>query len=437
MQDVLQFLQQEDWAGALVCLASHASPTALSTWESTHNKARHTDAVSELVKRLQTDSQPSEQLTQQPLTLLSALDQLVAASSVRRFSGSPFVLPQGGSWWLIPVETPIRERAVMRQQMPRLDHYVEHHVVVPTQLGTHPDTVEVKVCVPTGTLAHGLREMARSTTPLKAWIAHYDDGCCVQWKRTPPSGRLTAVGLDDEPKRMATATLALDSAAQAGVHVVLAPELSLTPTQQSELVKLWVDQHQPEQPSLLALGSFHEAIDGLTHNVAKLTDGCTGDPLFVHHKLRVFGKYTAAEQPDDAEDIIVGDSVNLLVTALGNFTVLICKDFVDAHSLVHGLLQQLGADWVLVPSYGDDKNQKAQLERADEVSRIEVGCHVLVASLRNLGISAGAQLPGFWQPSDGSEPQHVSVHGGCVSIAVQRTNVVPLKPGIVARSKHS
>jgi predicted amidohydrolase len=436
MQDVWQFCLQEDWAGALVCLASHATDTQLLTWERAHNKAEHAAQVRRVSRLLQGQGEPTEDMLQQPLALLCALDQLVAASSVRRFCGTPFVLANG-SWWLLPLETPIREGAAMRKQLPRLDHYLKHHLVVAVQVGTAQEQVRVQVCVPTGNLAQKLRETARGAAALQAWIAHFDDGCCVTWKASPDNGRVTATGLDNEPKRLATATASLARAAQSRAHLFLAPELSLTPHQQAEVVALWVDQHQPEQASMLMLGSFHRSADGHTRNVAELTDGHTGLPLFVHHKLRVFGSYAAAGQAEMAEDITPGNTVSLLVTPLGIFTVLICKDFVDAHPLVHGLLQQLGADWVLVPSYGDDGNQTAQLRRADEISRKEVGCHVLVASQRNLGHSQGAALPGFWQPSGSRDPQHVGSDGGCVSVLLREPNVIPLDRRIAATNKPS
>jgi predicted amidohydrolase len=430
MQDIWQLIGQDDWAGALVCLAARANTQTLAIWESQSSKREVASHTPQLLRRLQLGPLlTAAEIEEHPLALLCALDGLVATTSRLRFTATPFAIG-GASWWLLPVETPIRERAAMRGQVPRLDHYLKHHVVVPTQLTSANELLHVRATVPTGNLAHGLQGLANGDAPLKAWIAHFDDGCCVQLQPAAPSQRVLAVGFDDEAKRLQTAATSLSLAANAGAHLVLAAELSLTPAHQAELVRRWVDLHQPTQPSLLLLGSFHQTIDGVALNVAELTDGYTGLPLFKQHKLRIFGRYGADLQDDSAEAIVPGNEIHLLVTALGVFTVLICKDFVDSHFSVRGLLQQVGADWVLVPSYGDDRNREAQVRRAREVCFVETGCHLLLASQRNEGFSVGDALPGFWHPSGVEQAQFVSKAGGCVSIPLAPMPVAPPYPGL-------
>jgi predicted amidohydrolase len=426
MEDVKRFIDQDDWASALVCLAAKGDAKTLARWETQRHPSDHAQDTRAYLKRLQLGPAITTiEICAQPLALLAALDDLVATTSRLRFSGVAYKVDEN-SWWLLPVETPIRSAAKMRRQVPRLDHYITKHVVVPAELGLISHLLQVRVTVPTGNLAYGMRVMAQSADTLRAWIAHFDDDCHVQWQSSPVSGRWLATGLKDEAKRLGSAITTLAQAADAAAHVVLAPELSLTPAQRDHLVELWTRQHRPVQPSLLLLGSFHQDLGGETFNCAELTDGHTGDCLFRHRKLRLFGSYGEPGELDLVEDIVPGNEVNLLVTPLGIFTVLICKDFVDAHPAVRGLLQELGADWVLVPSYGDDVNQTAQMRRADQVCRVETGCHVLLASARNLGLSEGPPLPGFWHPSGQPASQSVSPGGGCVSIELQ--NVTPPTP---------
>jgi predicted amidohydrolase len=177
-------------------------------------------------------------------------------------------------------------------------------------------------------------------------------------------------------------------------------------------------RHHATRPAMLLLGSFHEECSGGLFNCARLLDGFTGLPIFEHRKLRPFGSYGQGNGPDRAEAILPGTGLTLLVTALGNWTALICKDFVDADASVRQLPQVLAADWLLVPSYGNEVTHQAQLRRAREVAFVETGGHVVVASQRDLGLSSGAALPGFCHRSGEPGPESVGIHGGLVKLPI-------------------
>jgi hypothetical protein len=402
----------------LRCLA-HASPEALGRWEQARTPGQHVAKVKSWLKRLQQGKRPTPiQLQAEPLAMLSALDELVALSRAPRFTNSPLVA-QGRAWWLVPVSAAWRGQARMRRQVGQLRHHLRHHEVIPVEVGVTTAPIQTRCVVPSGELAAALGELRQgSAKELRAWIAHFDDRCAVQWHAPRAAGRVVAVGIEPAEQRDTSWQHNLQAAIDGEAFAWLAPELGLTGEQQQELIDALLVSSAEIKPRLVAPGSWHRMCEGGHANLATLHNGFTGEPLFTHRKLRCFGNYGAEGQPDHAEGVLPGHEVFLLVTPIGNWTLLICKDFIDADASVSGLLQQLGADWVLVPSYGDDNTQVLQHRRAESLCRIEVGCHALVATLRNrkANDTSSSHLPGFWHPAGAKTANGVGEQGGMVLV---------------------
>ncbi len=421
MDEVIACLAQEDWPLALVSLAAIATPQARSAWESAIPPSRQPARVEHWFKRLQRAPLPDRQeIDHEPLAVLSALDRLVAATRAPRFAATP-LRAADRDWWLVPVTASWRRRARLVRQVGRLDHHLHHHAIVPAVLGSALAPLRVRCIALSGELANAVDSLHDAPDKvLRAWIAHFDDRCAVQWLAPQPAGRVVSAGIDPIERRGESWRRSLKQATDDNAFLWLAPELSLTPGQQDELVEALLAAGEKPKPRLVAPGSWHHPYLGGYANLASLIDGFTGEPLFRHQKLRCFGSYGNAGHADTAEDAIPGDEVTLLVTPLGNWTLLICKDFIDADESVVGLLQPLCADWVLVPSYGDDKTSDAQARRAAQVCRVEAACHALVATLRNCTAAADPaalpHLPGFCHRAGEDTPVRVGDQGGLVEI---------------------
>lgn len=130
--------------------------------------------------------------------------------------------------------------------------------------------------------------------------------------------------------------------------------------------------------------------DGNCYNAAALL-GPDGRATLQHRKLRLFGDADGVGVKA-AEDVAQGNHVELLVTPVGTFAVAICKDFFHPDERGAGIWSLLGADWMLVPSFGDEATSRNHAHQAATfwtVNRI-----VSVVATQE---SAGAALPGFLQ----------------------------------------
>jgi predicted amidohydrolase len=176
---------------------------------------------------------------------------------------------------------------------------------------------------------------------------------------------------------------------------------------------------------LVVAGAFHEPEQAtnplLAHNTAPVFTG-NGRRLFVHRKLRLFGR-------DDvgAECAQVGNRLHVLITPIGCMTVLICKDFLDEDARVDNLLAEVPVDWVWVPSYGDETTLKGHKERARKLAKVTVGTSCAVAQPQNTAMKKKDQtqalLPGFGHPAGDAVPIDVATSGGLVEFGLAKQSV--------------
>ena len=198
-------------------------------------------------------------------------------------------------------------------------------------------------------MVHGARlERVRVTAGVKvAAVSFHDDGR-IAWQSGPRGARATDV--DKVEARAAELATSIALAAEAGVDVLVAPELTLPPLARDRALARLRWAKEPRL-GLIVPGSFHEQEAGGHFNRAVVVDGqgnsILGDVVHDHRKLAVFG---ALEPGALVEDIDGGTGITAVVTPIGLVAVAICKDFCDVH--VGDIWRQLQPEWLLVPAYG-------------------------------------------------------------------------------------
>ena len=249
----------------------------------------------------------------------------------------------------------------------------------------------------------------------------------MQWSGSAGENRRTTeVAPASARQQSVDATVA--EAAQAGAQIIVFPEFTLDLDQRAKLVELLTRQTWPSLLMVVA-GSFHEGVAGEFFNTAPLYCAATGEALLVHRKLRLFGGFD-----EGAEQVSVGNSVQVLVTPVGCITVLICKDFMDKHASVESLLTEVPVDWVLVPSFGDEKTIRAHKERARDLALVKTGTHTVVAQTLNTAQPRATPptecVRGFGHAAGAREPEPpVGELGGLVQFALHgQSSGPPPKP---------
>jgi hypothetical protein len=161
---------------------------------------------------------------------------------------------------------------------------------------------------------------------------------------------------------------AIADAAARGVDILVAPELTVTPSVRTNVLRTLQWAGGP-QLALLVPGTFHEREDDAVFNRAILVDG-KGNELCTHRKLTKFGLL----EEGWLETIALGDQISVLVTPIGTVAIAICKDFCD--DFVGRVWAQIQPEWLLVPAYG--KGASAHETAAKRISRM-VGTIIILA----------------------------------------------------------
>ncbi|OGB30011.1 MAG: hypothetical protein A3F78_08685 [Burkholderiales bacterium RIFCSPLOWO2_12_FULL_61_40] len=386
MKRVAQLLQQHDLRQALVRLwVLGSNGPRLNTWEQT----RSTDEALESERQqfltdIQSQVTPSmDRIKAAPLALIRALDDYIAHTNSpyntpARFDTETLARTEDGKgYWLAPVVLQARRNASLNRQACNLGAWFHRHVVLPTETAYG---LRVHINISQSTVSEGFTKLWSDEQPaLKVWIGHFNDAADVQWTRNDIGNWRTAC-VAPQDVRSASLLTAVASATEAGANIIVFPEFTLDMDHRQALVRHLYRNPTPSLFMVLA-GSFHETEGHKAFNTAPLYSSDTGETLLTHRKLRIFGDFDHG-----AEQVDLGDSVHVLVTPIGCMTVLICKDFLDAHPSVESLLTEVPMDWVLVPSFGDEKTIRAHKERAKELSVVKTGTHTVVAQTLNTAV---------------------------------------------------
>ena len=260
--------------------------------------------------------------------------------------------------------------------------HLRHHAVVPTEVRAGDGrTYPVRV-VP---MAHGARlDRLRLTDGVRVATLAFHDDAQIAWQAGARGVR--ALDVERADARAASFAAAVAAAAEAGVDVLVAPELTLPPAvRDRELARLrWA---RPPRLGLVVPGSFHEQEADGHFNRALVVDGqgnsVLGEEALVHRKLAVFGAANPGEG-ELVEDIDGGRSITAVATPIGLVAVAICKDFCDVH--VGDIWRQLQPEWLPVPACGPglDAHQRAATQIALAAGTVTVLAH------EPMGSKAGA-----------------------------------------------
>jgi hypothetical protein len=365
-----------------------------------------------------------------PLALIRALDDYLAmtrlpdSQSASTSRSANVIKEDGKGYWLVPVLLDARRHAAMNRQPARLARWFHHHAALPARTA---HGIEVTAALSRSALHTALENLSNQSDPkLKAWIAHFDDGADVVWdQKISPIGNWRTLSVEPHASRQDALLQTLAAAAQAGAQVVVFPEFTLD-LQHRDQVAVYLRQN-PSDIQLVVAGAFHEPEQATNpldaYNTAPVFTG-SGRRLFVHRKLRLFGR-------DDvgAECAQVGNSLHVLVTPIGCMTVLICKDFLDEDARVDNLLAEVPVDWVWVPSYGDETTLRGHKERARKLATVTVGTSCAVAQTQNTAMKKKGVtqdlLPGFGHPAGNATSIDVATRGGLVAFGLAKQPAPP------------
>ncbi|MCY7307467.1 MAG: hypothetical protein LH632_15235 [Rhodoferax sp.] len=423
MERVATLLAGSHFRQALVRLWVIGSHTpALNEWEQARgNDATFDAAVAHFLIGLQNEQTiTTAEILAAPLALIRALDEFAALHrapglDAAHCRNSDLAFKEAGrNYWLVPVALQARREVSLAKQVGNLQTWFRHHAVLPC-VTVHG--INVSVSVSEGSLDAALAALRdQAAGELTVWIAHFTDDADVQWSREQGTGRnWRTTHIDPPDVRQQSMLEAVEAAVQTGAHVLVFPEFTID-LQHRRALEEYLLRREPTTLWLVVAGSFHEPVPAdqshVAYNTAPVYDG-TGEVLFAHRKLRIFG-----DLDKGAENVDLGNALHVLVTPLGCMSVLICKDFMDEHPTVRTLLTELPVDWAFVPSYGDDTTLKAHKNRAQVLATVSVGTNTVVAQTQNTAMAqAGVpppHLPGFGHAAGSKDPSTVDASGGLV-----------------------
>ena len=238
---------------------------------------------------------------------------------------------------------------------------------------------------------------------IRLFFSHFPDGVRPNWHEKT-KGAVVADDLEDPEKRWASLESCLDHARKAGADMVVFPELTICPRLRRK-VSTWLEDHPHNPFSLVLPGSFHERRKNRTYNTAELMSR-SGKTVLTHIKLAAFGLLNKREGID------TGARIDLLDTPIGLIGIPICLDFCQEGQPFGGLWDAIGAEWLLVPAFGDKKSVRAHERRAEAVCR----AHNTVCVLANQNPEGKDADLGFVSAPDGKTPGRKGP-GTCVDVS--------------------
>ena len=429
MDRVAALVQAHDYRQALVRLWVLASdPARLNEWEQARGgKSRFEATVTRFEREIAGEGALSaEDMRTAPLALVRALDAFIAAHrqpdmDAAHVHGHHLAFHEDGQrYWLVPVTQQARREVPLAKQVGNRHAWFQHHAVLPT---TTSHGIHVSVTVSEDILDATFAKLrAQESGTLKVWIAHFTDGADVQWDReTSASRNWRTTHIAPTDVRRESILQAVQHASEAGAHVLVFPEFTVD-LEHRRALEAHLQRRESSCLALLVTGSFHEPVpQGQTrtaYNTAPVYDA-TGESLFSHQKLRIFG-----ELDNGAEHVELGRKLHVLVTPVGCMTVLICKDFMDEHESVRTLLSEVPVDWVFVPSFGNASTLRAHKARAKSLANVTVGTNTVVAQTQNSAMAPAGKplqhLPGFGHGAGAKESSDVGESGGAVMFPMRK-----------------
>jgi len=325
--------------------------TAFSThWKRNYERSSHEALVADLEDWLYSGC-PTDRDLNEPATvraLSSALDNLLS-DQIANAPFTAFVNPvtspnSNEQFWLLP-----RRRApglgyLYNEPPGALYFFHPNHIILPVVARHLQQSIPIRI-----TQAPPVQTWP---TALRAAIAAFDDDIALQQESRGSSVFFT--GTVDDPIRLQAARELIARAERENAHILLFPELTLSPDNQRQLRQELDERRRAGHPSkllLIGLGSFHEIehsdqLGEICRNRATLVSGRDGRVLLCQDKFQ------AASGANVIEDFQPAADLNALLLPIGILAIAICKDLFDEQS--NWLWPVLTPEWLLSPSMSNE-----------------------------------------------------------------------------------
>jgi predicted amidohydrolase len=300
-----------------------------------------------------------------PLALMEALDQFLFERYASHRPAPPCLLSHGKEKYFIYRRVGAYGATPRHaEQTGHLQSRLRHHWIIPARIEG------IKISIKSASAIQTILCAPFEADELSVLVCAFPDGVTPKW--LPLQGNAwISEELTDPETRWASALGAIKEAARQGAHIVVLPELSISPILRRRISE-WLDD-EADHPFLLVLpGSFHEEKEGKVYNTAALF-GRSGKEILSHKKLTTFS------DKDKREGTQTGDSIELLDTPLGLIGIPICLDFCQEGSPFNRIWLEIGPEWLLVPAFGGGGSIHGHRRRAESLQR----AHGTVSAVAN------------------------------------------------------
>lgn len=337
-----------------------------------------------------------------PLALLEVLDRYL----FERFNRSgnlptPMITAGGQYFYVYRRRIGYQSTPPHRLQTGHPRSWLTFHQIVPCFV----DGISIKIH--RLSQAHMLPKVQIEKGGVPLFIGCFPDDIRPNWYDSAPGAKV-AEALTDPDARWESIRQGLEYAANLKATIVVFPELTICPALRRK-VSDWLLDHPDTTFSFVLPGSFHQKNEDRLYNIAELFSG-SGKSILSHTKI------TSSGFKDQREGNDPGDCINLLDTPIGLVGIPICLDFCEEGKPFNHLWEELGADWLLVPAFGDDKNLHAHQRRADALKR----SHGTVCAVANQNMDGQDKDHGFISCLNGSPVENTG-KWVCVVVPFKKT----------------
>lgn len=417
MEKVAEFINTESYRQALARLCRLAGYSTsdgrrvLDDWERSYKRNVH--AVKKAMDRLVGNDAPvisDEEVRSDPLLWLEALDELCHREISPKGYCSNLRLDDGdGLIYLLPVYQK-SVGAARRKQFGNISCWLKHHRAVPL---SNPQGISVDVAgIPKGYKDWVAKHFAGES--IRIAVVHFTDGIAPDISYKVPE-HFVCDGLSDENKRLETALEHICHAKRQGAHILLMPELTITPAIRSKIIAELErlneggDEDHLMSVPLIMLGSFHEQFENNWRNHADAVLGLDGTHLFGCDKRKSVTFNNCKEGIECSPT-----PLTCLFTPLGLMAMAICKDLFEGEPAA--VLASLPLDWLLVPSMSDNINPHKVSARTMH----NTGGTIVAVANQEMPVGKGS-VPGFVHYD--KEPEPCSTGLTIVSIAKKESDL--------------
>ncbi len=391
MEKVAEFINVKSYRQALARLCRLAGSSTsdgrrvLDDWERCYK--RSVQAFKRAMVRLVREDGAlisGEEVGNDPLLWLQALDEHCHRDISCQGYFCNIRLDDGdGLIYLLPIYQKLAG-AARRKQFGNISCWLKYHRAVPL---SNPQGIPVDVTgIPKGYMDWAAKNFAGKT--IRIAVVHFTDGIAPDISYMDPE-HFVCDGVSDENKRLETALDYIRQAKRQGAHILLMPELTITPVIRSKIVAELErqseggdDNHAMSVP-LIMLGSFHEQAESGWRNHAEAVLGFDGTFLFGCDKRKSVTFNNCKEGIECSPT-----PLTCLLTPLGLMAMAICKDLFEGEPAA--VLASLPLDWLFVPSMSDNINPHKMSARTMH----NTGGTIVAVANQEMHVSKGS-IPGF------------------------------------------